>query len=860
MPFEAGTTWRALAGVLAVSFPATAADVSPQWHALPVDGGIDSVALSAGLEPGLPAWRVMYEAARRRHGLWSEDGGRREEPGEAAERRDSVVPLPLAPDVWRGLVRGGDKVADGQLALAILAERRSALLYRGLAAFDDETLAALAVDPDTLRRLERRHAEVLAAFGARFAVRGGVVVVPGGPEAEPLWQELVGETPRSPARFLLALVGPSGGRLAFFYDSVARLEPMRQRLALGLHLPAGAPRTAAFRALARVFDAEAAWWRKQGGAYARPDADAARLLRELRLTSDGGVAAPAARGFWEALLDGAAWSADEIRASPPVDVAWLADRIGTGDPKTRRLRLEQLSFAQRVFGTAAEASPIEAIQALRGLEDVRALLLSLERMGARDPGFFATVVQGARRSLAFSDKEKAPHAHAGFQGVVAVIDRARFTRALDVATAERLLRSLLEVPLSAAVPWERGLGGWLEATLLPELTRALGGGSLDADATVVRALAGATALSASSGALFDWEGLWYRAQPARAELQRLEGVRRRQGGASLGEALRGCRRPAEKGREACATAVAHALTSLVYAAHLGEPDGPALAGEDPARRHAFFPEPWALPEEVSGPGVPWHVQGSLLGLEMPLARLGLHRLAGDALPDRAPVIDAPQRRRLAVRAGLANPAECGDAERDALAGAVAAGRRRAEALRAGGEDVAAAARDAGLDPWRARALEWLLAHEPAARGSFFSLGELLYLGAPGGGPWDAWGAADTTLAGLRLRLPSPRPLDESSGRRPEPALAEGFLDLGLRVAVHLSERGLPASLAPALGATLLPDLFVEARPVGSDDRLALDAWVRGQKAVRLDDAVASLAGRGPLQPASAPSSPRGGAR
>jgi hypothetical protein len=853
--------WRAclLGVVLVEAAPCEADEPARQWHALPVEGGVDRLAQAAGLEPGLPSWRALYEACRRRHGLWGEDAGSAPE-AQAAPPRHSVVPLPLAPDVWRRLVRGGDKVSDEQLPLAILAERRSALLYRGLAAYDDETLAALAADPDRLRRLQRRHADVLAVFGARFAVRGGLVVVPGGPEAEPLWQELVGETPRSPARFLLALVGPSGGRLAFFYDSVARLEPVRQRLALGLHLPAGAPRTDAVRALARVFQAEAAWWRKEGGAFARPDADAARLLRELRLTPDGGIAPPTARGFWEALLDGASRSADEIRASPPVDVAWLAERIGTGDPRTRRLRLEQVSFAQRVFGPAAEASPLEAVQALHGLEDVRTLLLSLERMGARDPGFFATVVQGARRSIAASGQEKAWPTHAGFQGVVAVIDRGRFTRALDLASAERLLRSLLEVPLSASVPWERGLGGWLEATLLPELARALGAGSLDADTTVVRALAGATALSASRGALFEWEGLWYRAQPARAELRRIEGVRRQQGGASLGGALRGCRGPAEKGREACATAVAAALTSLVYAAHLGEPDGPALAGEDPARRHAFFPDPWALPEEVSGPGVPWHVRGSLLGLEMPLARLGLHRLAGDALPDHAPVIDAPQRRRLAVSVGLANAAECGDAERDALAGAVAAGRRRAAALRAGGEDVAPAARDAGLDPWRARALEWLLAHEPEARESFFSLGELLYLGAPGGGPWDAWGASDTTLAGLRLRLPSPRPLDEASGRRPEPALAEGFLDLGVRVAVHLAERGLPASLAPALVATLLPDLFVEARPVAPDDRLALDAWVRGQKATRLDDAVASLAGRGPLQPASAPPSRRGGAQ
>jgi hypothetical protein len=246
------------------------------------------------------------------------------------------------------------------------------------------------------------------------------------------------------------------------------------------------------------------------------------------------------------------------------------------------------------------------------------------------------------------------------------------------------------------------------------------------------------------------------------------------------------------------------------------------------------------------------VQGSLLGLEMALARLALHRLDADTLPDRTPVIDAPQRRRLAVSAGLASPIELRDADRDALARAVASGRRRAQALRPGSSDLAAAVRDAGLDPWRARALEWLLEHDRAALPGFFSLGELAYLGEPAGGSWDGWGAPDPTVAGLKLRLPPPRPLDDSSGRRPEGALAEGFVDLGVRVAVHLSARGLPASLAPALVATLLPDMFVEARPVAPDDRLALDAWARDQPAERLDDAVASLVGRGPLQPAPAP--------
>jgi hypothetical protein len=71
------------------------------------------------------------------------------------------------------------------------------------------------------------------------------------------------------------------------------------------------------------------------------------------------------------------------------------------------------------------------------------------------------------------------------------------------------------------------------------------------------------------------------------------------------------------------------------------------------------------------------------------------------------------------------------------------------------------------------------------------------------------------------------------------------------VAAHLAYRRLPASLAPAVVSTLLPDLFAEARPVAPDDRLGLDAWVRALPRERLDDAVASLVGRGLLPPAPA---------
>jgi hypothetical protein len=660
-----------LGAALLASATALADEPVRQWHALPVAGGLDEVARAAGLEAGLPAWRVLYEACRRRHGLWGEDAG--SSPADAGSAaREGSVPLPLAPSFWRGLLREGAAIEDDKLAVAIVGDRRAALFYRGVAGLDEETLAALATDLDGLRRLERRYADVVGAFGSRFAVRGGVVVVPGGPEAEVAWQAFVGESPRAPLGFLSRLVEKGEGRLAFLYDSLARLELPRQRLALGLPTAPGADPAEPLRALYKVFAADTAWWRAGHGAFARPDADAARLLREVRLAEDGSLAPPASRTFWAATFDVKTTTAEELRASPRADIAWLASRIGAGDPAWRRLRLEQLAFAQRVFGASAEAQPKEALQALEGLVDLRALVLALERLGSTDPSFYAAVVTGARSALVFQSSDDLGRAHAAFQGALGVIDRARFGGAIDTTAAEGLVRSLVQVPLPSVVPWERGIGGWVAQTLVPTLAKAVGADAADPDQVLVRAMAG-VALERPASPVFDWEGLWYRAQPERAELRRLEGVRGRQAGPKLRDVLRDCRDPGEKERHSCAWSVGEALASFVYAAHLGEPDGPALRGEDPARRHAFLPNPWSLPSEVSGPGVPWHVQGSLLGLETALARLSLHRMDADAMPDRAPVIDAAQRRRLSVFAALASALELRDADQHGLAEAVGRG-------------------------------------------------------------------------------------------------------------------------------------------------------------------------------------------
>ena len=82
-----------------------------------------------------------------------------------------TVPLPLDPSVWREAILGR-QVPDNQLIAAILSERSTALLYHGLAALDDETLAALGPDREALlsAAAARRH---VRHFRPRVKIRAG---------------------------------------------------------------------------------------------------------------------------------------------------------------------------------------------------------------------------------------------------------------------------------------------------------------------------------------------------------------------------------------------------------------------------------------------------------------------------------------------------------------------------------------------------------------------------------------------------------------------------------------------------------------------------------------------------------------
>ena len=152
----------------ALPLPVPATRRSPRQPAFPLPirprSSCTSSASPSVLKPG-PHRRTARGARPFAKALRTPDG-----------KTSDTVPLPLDPGIWRETILQ-QPVPDSQLVAAILADRRAALLYHGLAGLDDETLAWLGPDRETL--LQRAPAGgAFATFGRSIHVRGGRVLVP----------------------------------------------------------------------------------------------------------------------------------------------------------------------------------------------------------------------------------------------------------------------------------------------------------------------------------------------------------------------------------------------------------------------------------------------------------------------------------------------------------------------------------------------------------------------------------------------------------------------------------------------------------------------------------------------------------
>jgi hypothetical protein len=315
------------------------------------------------------------------------------------------------------------------------------------------------------------------------------------------------------------------------------------------------------------------------------------------------------------------------------------------------------------------------------------------------------------------------------------------------------------------------------------------------------------------------------------------------------------------------TVLADVLLSIAYAADIGDPDGTVLLAEDVSRRHDFglalrdgdlrLRAAWAVPRVEVNPGVPWHIGGSILGLDIGLAQLSLRRLNFERVLE-APRLTSNERDTFALSVSLLNPFTLRDADRDAIADAVARGQRRLGALRNGGQAAArtaaehafdAIADELAIEGWRRRAVRWMLAHEADRVASMFSLTEVLTLG--GGRPADfrAWGMSMLAVQGCACsRLTPPGQWPTLLGRPPLGLTATAVADVHLHVAIMLKEMRLPAAVAKVVLSGAVQDFLDEVKTTDDADWVSLVRAARAATRDRVEDYIAAATASGPFVP------------
>lgn len=825
-----------------------------------------------------------------------------------------VVPVPLTAEIWSDAIFRR-RVTREELLTAILADREAALVCHGLSKLDDETLGFFAGRRAILTRIYERTAPVFASFAGALRVRDGRVVPPGGPDAAAMWEAVAGDKVARPDRFIQALLEASDGRLAYVYDSIDHLDPPRLAFALGTWMPA-ADRLERFRSLADGLYGVREW-HVRTMPFSRSPFDLAMALMRLGVGADGRPSPPASRGWWTRVFNGS--ESDDDR---PIDAAWLAEHIVATDIRQRADRLDQVTFAQRVFGAAGAADRADALFVLRAMPRFRALVLSFERIGIRNPATYASMLRHAAK-LAALEGRRGYVAQSQLQGSLVLVTRMTAVGTLDLATAERLIGGLSTLPNDGG--YAGGVARWLRERVHPVLPAAR-----DLEGAIVAGLAGRPEAVAGVRRV-TWEGQRYRLDLTASEHNRLRRVREKQRAPAidvplqLAEAARVLRadtvstedlqdaaaqfaaiaadlpqrtreeeadkvppgvavppplhevlkkaiddltraaraREPRRGARIAETIVdladdllARNLLSFAYAISLGDPDGTVLLADDVSHRHDFgfglkdsdqrARLAWAVPRPEVAPGVPWHVNGSLMGLDVALSALALRRVSADPVL-AAPRLTSNARETFATSVSLMDPLALRDADRDAIADAVARGERRVD--RADSAEIDAIAAELSLDAARHRAIRWTQEHDRPRVPSLLSLMEMLVIG--GGHPADleAWGMGVVATNGCfcsRLRGPDVWP---ALAGRPQLGLAAAILpDVNFRVAIVLKELDLPASLARVILSAAMQDFIDEARATDDADWLSLSRAARAISRERIEDYVAAATATGPLMP------------
>jgi len=433
----------------------------------------------------------------------------------------SRLPLPL-PDYWTKHVfkQGVPPI------LSLTRNRSQSLLYVGLLAQDEATLAFLQQRPELVRRLGDEVGSVFASFGRSLRIRNNVVEVPGGEGAIDVWRELVGQPPNDPERFLLTLLGRDDGRLAYFYDTVAHLSPAQQRLVLGSTVD-GKDRLAYVRGMARHFASTESQWKIDRLPFHRPAFDAAVALTFVEVLPDGLVGPRWLPAVLERVAAGEAWptSAERVFGNLPdrsPDGLWMLDWLFE-KPIQAQERFALLRFAQRRFGTATRDAVPDVGIALLAARDMPALPKALERMSVTDAAVYRSVAVAAYNLTQSGGADEVIPVLARWQAALGLLEQAQRRRRLSDTDIRSLLESLVTVTPTDRRDAPGAAAAWIIEQLLPALVPD--GPVDDLDRRALRAL---TSTPAREPVRFNWEGLQYVVDAAETTFRSVIALRQTQ--------------------------------------------------------------------------------------------------------------------------------------------------------------------------------------------------------------------------------------------------------------------------------------------------------------------------------------------
>lgn len=202
----------------------------------------------------------------------------------------TAVPVMFRQHDWTALGVYGKK-GDADLIDLMLHDPNLDRLYWAMSRLDDETRNTLrrSLGLKTLLPL----APALDFYGSQISIRNGRVMLPGQPESDRAWEDLVGANPRSPGEFVEHLLSRDHGWLAAYYDAIARTSQEQQA-----HLT----QAARLKFVYSVYRAAGVGNYATRGVF-QDNGDLMILFNQLRWQPNGEPYVPGNLNLWKEILD-----------------------------------------------------------------------------------------------------------------------------------------------------------------------------------------------------------------------------------------------------------------------------------------------------------------------------------------------------------------------------------------------------------------------------------------------------------------------------------------------------------------------------------------------------------------------------